>query len=235
MADPVFQLNDKRAQALNQQIAAQPTTEYYRLMAAIEDFDGGTFKFDRLPETGLLAQNLSKLYDAQTDNYTGIKACRQVFFEEVAPRIGKYDKMVFATHGLFNNQIPVISEPFLALSMVPPGTDGFFTMSDVMSLNMNLSIVALTACQTGLGKHQSGEGVMSMGRSFQYAGAKSILMSLWSVAEKSSVMLIESFFKKLKEGKDKVTSLANARKELREQGFEHPFFWAPFILVGEAQ
>lgn len=235
MADPVFQLNDKRAQAIDQQVGAQPTAEYYKLMAAVEDFGGGSFKFDRLPETGVLAQNLSQLYEAQTDNFTDLKACRKVFFEEVAPRISKYDKMVFATHGLFNNRIPGISGPFLALSMVPPGTNGFFTINDVMSLNMNLSIVALTACQTGLGKNQSGEGVMSMGRAFQYAGTKSILMSLWSVAEKSSVILIGNFFKNLKEGKDKVTSLEKARKELRGQGFEHPFFWAPFILVGEAQ
>jgi CHAT domain-containing protein len=55
------------------------------------------------------------------------------------------------------------------------------------------------------------------------------------VAEKSSVILIGNFFKNLKEGKDKVTSLEKARKELRGQGFEQPFFWAPFILVGEAQ
>ncbi len=77
------------------------------------------------------------------------------------------------------------------------------------------------------------EGVMSMGRAFQYAGAESVLMSLWSVAEKSSVLLIESFFRNLKKGRDKITSLEMARKGLRDQGFEHPFFWAPSVLVGE--
>jgi CHAT domain-containing protein len=118
--------------------------------------------------------------------------------------------------------------------MVPPGTDGFLKMSDVMSLKLETDAVALTACQTGLGKEISGEGVMSMGRAFHYAGARSVLMSLWSVAEKSSVILVENFFRYVKGGRNKLDALTLARREIREMGFEHPFFWAPFILVGEA-
>ena len=96
-------------------------------------------------------------------------------------------------------------------------------------------IVALTACQTGLGRRISGEGTMGMGRAFQYAGARSVLMSLWSVAESSSVMLVEAFFRHVKEGKSKLEALDLARKEIREAGYDHPFFWAPFILVGEVR
>ena len=66
-------------------------------------------------------------------------------------------------------------EPVLVLTLVPPGTDGFLRMTEVMGLNMNADIVALTACQTGLGKRTAGEGTMGMGRAFQYAGAKSVL------------------------------------------------------------
>jgi CHAT domain-containing protein len=106
-------------------------------------------------------------------------------------------------------------------------------MSDILSLKMNSDIVALTACETGLGKDVSGEGVMSMGRAFQYAGARSVLMSLWSVADVSSVKLTESFLQHCKSGKSKLESLKLAREEIRKQGFEHPFFWAAFILVGE--
>src|SRR4030042_3210724 len=97
--------------------------------------------------------------------------------------------------------------PFLALTKVPPGTDGFLRMSDLVSLKMNADVVALTACQSGLGKDLSGEGVMSMGRAFQYAGAKSVLMSLWSVAEESSVKLAENFFRYRKTGMTKLESL----------------------------
>ena len=72
-----------------------------------------------------------------------------------------------------------------------------------------------------------------MGRAFQYAGAKSVLMSLWSVEESSSVDLVEGFFRHIKEGKNKLEALKLARDEIRKAGYDHPFFWASFILVGE--
>ena len=106
-------------------------------------------------------------------------------------------------------------------------------MTEVMGLNINADIVALTACQTGLGKRTAGEGTMGMGRAFQYAGARSVLMSLWSVSEVASVNLVKSFFRNMKEGKNKSEALASARGEIRKKGFDHPFFWAGFILVGE--
>jgi CHAT domain-containing protein len=98
---------------------------------------------------------------------------------------------------------------------------------------MNAEIVALTACQTGLGKRTAGEGTMGMGRAFQYAGAKSVLMSLWSVSEVASVKLVKSFFEHIKAGKCKPEALELARSELRKGIWNHPFFWAGFILVGE--
>jgi CHAT domain-containing protein len=234
ISDPVFQINDARAEALNERDTRNlaPDNKNNELMMAIEDFERGSFKFDRLPETSTLAENLSELFPAQADVFTGLRASKKTLLDRVTSEIVQYDMLIFATHGLFNSRIPGISGPFLALSMVPPGTDGFLTITDVMKLNLNLSLVALTACQTGLGKHQAGEGVMSMGSAFLYAGARSVIMSLWSVAEKSSVILTESFFRNLKEGKDKITSIQLAREEIRQKGFEHPFFWASFILLG---
>jgi len=74
---------------------------------------------------------------------------------------------------------------------------------------------------------------MGMGRAFQYAGARSVLMSLWSVSEVASTRLVESFFRSLKEGKSKSEALVAARNTLRKGVWNHPFFWAAFILVGE--
>ena len=75
---------------------------------------------------------------------------------------------------------------------------------------------------------------MSMGRAFQYAGAKAVLMSLWSVAEKPSIMMTEGLLRHMKDGKPKLEALKVTREDLRNQGFRHPFYWASFILVGEA-
>ena len=102
-----------------------------------------------------------------------------------------------------------------------------------MEFKLAAELVVLTACNTGLGKHLVGEGVMGLGRAFQYAGAQSVLMSLWSVEDASTNLLTERFFTYLRQGQDKLKALQQARIDLRQAGYEHPFFWAPFILVGE--
>lgn len=106
-------------------------------------------------------------------------------------------------------------------------------MGEVAGLTLDADLVALTACQTGLGRTLAGEGVMSMGRAFQCAGARSVLMSLWGVFEPSSVTLTEEFFRSLRKGKNKLDALRSARDRIRHEGYKHPFFWSAFILVGE--
>ncbi len=234
IADPVFSLQDVRAQASsNVRVAAGDARHYTQLMAAIEDSSKGMFRFERLPETEALAASLGNIYKGKSHILTGLDASKKKFLKEIGPQLGTYNFVVFATHGLFSNKIPGVNEPFLALTMAPPGTDGFLKMSEVLSLKMNADLVALTACQTGLGNEMSGEGVMSMGRAFQFAGARCALMSLWSVAEDSSIFLVEDFFRQVKNGKSRLDALVHARNQLRQKGYEHPFFWAPFILVGE--
>jgi CHAT domain-containing protein len=188
-----------------------------------------------LPETGRLAERLGDLFKPRSLVLTGMKASKASFLKDVGPHLTDYGRIVFATHGFFSMRTPGLREPFLALTMVPPGTDGFLTMSNVLSLKLNADLVALTACQTGLGRELSGEGVMSMGRAFQYAGAKSVIMTLWEVQVDSALMLIETFFQNLKAGKGKLEALTAARDQVKKAGYRHPFFWAPFILVGEAQ
>lgn len=236
MADPVFRLRDARAQKTEHIKLGQKEKKYFtELMAAIEEASGGDFVFSRLPLTGKLADELGRIYEGNADIFTGIQASKDTLLSRIAPRLADYGGVVFGTHGFFDKNNPGFDEPILALTMVPQGTDGFLRMSEVMGLKMNADIVALTACQTGLGRAISGEGVMGMGRAFQYAGAQSVLMSLWSVAESPSVDLVESFFQHVKEGKIKLEALRLARKQIREAGYDHPFFWASFILAGEVR
>ena len=181
-----------------------------------------------------MAKSLAALVKEKADVYTGFEATKSNFLGKIAPRLNHYHEVVFATHGDFGKDLPGIMEPVLVLTLIPPGTDGYLRMTEVMGLNMNADIVALTACQTGLGKRTAGEGTMGMGRAFQDAGARSVLMTLWSVSEVTSVKLVRSFFQHMKEGKSKLEALYLARQEIRKRGFDHPFFWAGFILVGEA-
>ncbi|MEW6532995.1 MAG: CHAT domain-containing tetratricopeptide repeat protein [Thermodesulfobacteriota bacterium] len=237
VADPVFEMQDARAQTDHTRIEMAATGKKARtftLMAAIEEESGGHFKLNRLNRTADLAKGLESLYGQSCDTYTGFEANKAVFLSKIAPFLDRYKSVVFATHGFAANQIPGIMEPVLCLTMVPPGTDGYLTISEVAGLKMNVDVAALTACQTGTGVRLAGEGVMSMGRAFQCAGARSVLMSLWSVAESTSVLMTEEFFKQLRNGKGKREAWTSARVEARRQGFDHPFFWGAFILVGEA-
>ncbi|MBI5570563.1 MAG: CHAT domain-containing protein [Desulfomonile tiedjei] len=230
MADPVFEPDDPRIKELGQQRQEVLLKGLPERLMSVKMETGVTFP--RLPLTGELSNFLKDLNPDVTDQYTGLQAVKWVLLEKP---LNRYGSMVFATHGYFGKDIPGVQEPVLVLSLVNQEAegDGFLRMTEVMGLKINADMVVLTACQTGLGARITGEGTMGMGRAFQYAGAKSVLMSLWSVAEISSVTLMESFFKQMKTGKNKLAALKLARDEIRKNGYDHPFFWAPFILVGE--
>jgi CHAT domain-containing protein len=207
-----------------------------RLMSLSQKDDWKSLRdqFEPLPYTRELADKLKGLFP-EGRFLVGSAATKQNL-----SGIEKDKYLVFATHGILARELPYIVEPALLLYPESGGGEeyrprGFLTMSDVMKLNLSCDNATLTACSTGLGKRTSGEGVMSMGWAFQYAGAKSVLVSLWKVEEKSTILLAEKFFGNLKAGKDKLTALQEARADVRKAGFEHPFFWSPFIMIGEVR
>ncbi|MGO9570575.1 MAG: CHAT domain-containing protein [Desulfomonilaceae bacterium] len=236
MADPVFDMKDARVEKPATRTAAAGGVKHvYRLMNATKKAGEEVLEFNRLPLTGDLADGLKEMYEENSDVYTGLKASKEVFFTTICPSLANYGSIVFATHGYLDSSSHGITEPLLVLSLVPLGTDGFLWANEVMGLRLNAGTVVLGACQTGLGRQVPGEGTMGMGRSFQYAGARSVMMSMWSVAEKSSVKLVENFFKYIKSGKGRLEALRLARSDIRKDGYDHPFFWAPFILIGEPE
>ncbi|MEW6348914.1 MAG: CHAT domain-containing protein [Thermodesulfobacteriota bacterium] len=188
----------------------------------------------RLSMTGRLGQALKDTDPGKTDLYEGLQARKSVLMD--APDLTTYRRLVFGTHGYLGTDIPGLRDPVLVFSLVDPtgGGDGYLRPSEVMGLKMSADMVALTACQTGLKRSVRGGGSMGMGQAFRYAGAKTVLMSLWSVEQSSAVTLVELFFKHLNEGKSKPEALKLARDEIRKNGKDHPFFWSSFILVGEA-
>jgi hypothetical protein len=233
MDDPVFNTDDARWKQKSHELKlSQLDVAPTRLLSSMKTELG--LVFERLPRTGDLGRELKKLEPNRTEEFSGMEASKAVLFGKP---LEQYRTITFATHGYFGKGLPGIMEPVLVLTLVgqPDEQYGFLRLSEVMGLKLNADVVALVACQTGLGRHISGEGTMGMGRAFQYAGAKSCLMSLWNVSEAASVNLVESFFKHLKEGKAKLEALRLARTEIRQAGFDHPFFWAPFTLVGEVQ
>lgn len=118
----------------------------------------------------------------------------------------------------------------------PAGVDdGVLTAQEISRLDLRgLDLVVLSACKTGLGDLNQGEGVFGLQRGFKKAGVQTIVMSLWEVADEATQLLMSAFYNNLLQGQSKRDAFHNAQTTLRQYGdksFDHPQFWAAFILL----
>ena len=157
--------------------------------------------------------------------------------------IQRYRYIHLATHGFLGMQIEDIAEPCLALSIYgDPTDDGFLKMSEIFGLNLDADMVVLSACNTGAveGNEARSEGLSGLARAFFFAGTPRLTVTLWSIADESTVKLMKSYYQRLKDRDDGRThistldALRQAKIEMIDGGtYSHPFYWAPFILLGE--
>lgn len=150
--------------------------------------------------------------------------------------IKPYRVLHFATHGLLNAERPQFTG--LVLSLVGNReADGFLRTDEVFNLRLGgAPLVMLSACETGLGREKRGEGVIGLTRAFLYAGAPTVGVSLWSVADRSTAVLMTDFYRRLlaKEGMSASGALRAAQRQMIEgKRYSAPFYWAPFVLVGD--
>jgi CHAT domain-containing protein len=114
--------------------------------------------------------------------------------------------------------------------------DGFLRTDEIFNLRLGSPLVMLSACETGLGKEKRGEGVLGLTRAFMYAGAPTVGVTLWSVADKSTATLMTDFYRRLFSAGEVSTSAALRDAQLAmisDKKYSAPFFWAPFVLVGD--
>lgn len=245
IADPVFNSNDARAQKRPAAPATDAEVRGLGIQSAVADVSGTIpasnpqmegLPLARLNGTRTEADQISKLAKSsgnQADVWLDLDANE----DNLAGRdVTKYRVIHVATHGLLNAERPQFTG--VVLSLVGNKThDGFVRTDEVFNLRLGSPLVMLSACETGLGKEKRGEGVMGLTRAFMYAGAPTVGVSLWSVADKSTADLMTDFYRRLLstgEGTTSSSALRGAQLAMISgKKYSAPFYWAPFVLVGD--
>ncbi len=143
-----------------------------------------------------------------------------------------YGVLHFATHGILNHKYPLYSSLVLLGDDVE---DGLLHTYELYNMQLNAELVALSACNTGVGTIQKGEGAMSVARGFAYAGCPNIAMTLWPVSDQATQILMENFYRNLMRGLPKAEALQKAKLNFLDAGSGLicvPYFWSGLILVG---
>lgn len=139
-----------------------------------------------------------------------------------------------AMHGILNQKNPILSSLVLTENG-DTAEDNFLQAYEIAHLDLSARLVVLSACETGYGKFQQGEGVMSLARSFMLAGVPALAVSLWEVNDASTQQIMAAFYGELMGGASKSTAMQNAKLEYlnRNNGIAaHPAFWSAFVLQG---
>ena len=189
--------------------------------------------YQRLEYTGKEIENIASLFKkGNADIYLRGDATEENVKRE--GELKKFNYVHFATHGFIDEDKPDFSSLVLTQDSNSE-EDGFLKAIEIFSLSLDAELVVLSACQTGLGKMIRGEGMVGLTRAFMYAGTPSVMVSLWSVKDASTAALMTDFYKNLiKERLSKTDALRKAQLSmLGNEKFAHPFYWAPFVLVGD--
>ncbi len=148
-----------------------------------------------------------------------------------------YKILHLAIHGAASKSDSIDAKLFFRES-TGQSEDGILHPYELYNLNLNASLVVLSACETGVGKYKKGEGVFSMARGFAYAGCPAIVMSLWKVNDETTSAMMTSFYEHLNEGEEVNKSLRYAKIKYLEGSDEftaHPSYWAAFVPIGKSQ
>lgn len=181
-----------------------------------------------LRHSGREALVAEKMFKGQA--LLGIAATKDTF-QQLA---GRYRILHLGTHGKANDKIGEYAYLGFGLSGNTSGFDKLY-VKDIYNLSLNADLVVLSACETGIGQLQRGEGIISLARAFAYAGAKSIVTTLWKVDDARTGRLVQGFYKNLRKDMAKDEALWRVKREvfMESKTDAHPFFWAGFIPIGD--
>jgi CHAT domain-containing protein len=239
--DPVFGSNYAQSKAADGggQVAALRPAEVERWRQSLRDIElkGDSLDPSAVPPLFYARHELANLREVAAGEEafvaTGFAATRERL---LGADLTQYAILHFATHGLLDPRRPEYSG--LVLSTVNDAgqaQDGFVTLQDIYGLRAPVDLVVLSACQTALGKEVRGEGLVGLTRGFMYAGASSVVASLWKVDDEATSELMKLFYTNmLRGGQTPAEALRAAQNSIRQQPqWRSPYYWAAFTLQGE--
>lgn len=228
---------------LNKSTSKQHNYQLLAMGATYKQLNSSNVSPNRSPELSKLRKQLAPLDAIKIElealkpimkgkYYYGETANEKTFKEEA----GNYAILHLAMHGILNKKHPILSS-LVFTENGQPNEDNFLQAFEISQMNLNADLVVLSACETGYGKFKQGEGVMSLARSFMYAGVPSMVVSMWQVNDGSTSIIMSSFYENLAQGMDKALALQKAKLAYIENAQDitvHPAFWAPFIQLGDS-
>ncbi len=174
---------------------------------------------DRAPQIVTEAQSVAALLP-EAELCLGEQATAKILRER-GPETGL---LHIATHGIYRSDNPMFSGIRLG--------DGYVNLYDLYQLRLNAKLVTLSGCATGMNFVAAGDELLGLQRGLFYAGATTLLLSLWDVHDRSTAELMQEFYRSYIQNGDAAVSLRGAMRILRREN-PHPYFWAPFVLVGK--
>jgi CHAT domain-containing protein/Tfp pilus assembly protein PilF len=255
IGNPNFSLSEEGVQMASRKMRSdyQEEKSYEQLMAT------RGIKLVRLPGTEKEVKEIEKFFKTKkwdVKTYLGDMAVKSAVKTAESPRV-----LHIATHGLFLEDVKrggkeifgfeeqkMVDNPLLRSGLFFSGADnylksespgyieednGLLTAYEAMNLNLDKTeLVVLSACETGLGEIQNGEGVFGLRRAFQQAGARNVLMSLWKVDDAATQELMTNFYSNWVSGMSKREAFSKAQQTIKEK-YRDPYYWGAFVMVGE--
>jgi len=233
-ADPVYEQDDPRVPRAAKAATHAPAPDPEAVLARTSRgaASSGPVRFARLTGSRKEAQAIAAVA-ATASLALDFDASRAAAIDA---NLANYRIVHFAAHGIVDDARPELSG--IALSMFDrrgEAQDGFVRLHDIYNLQIPADLVVLSACSTALGREVPGEGLIGLVRGFMYAGARRVLASLWEVDDVATSDLMTRFYRNMFEKKlSPSAALRAAQIELLTRTeWNAPFYWAPFVLMGE--
>jgi CHAT domain-containing protein len=250
MGDPVYEPEDERLTGRPAPPFATVSRDAIREVGQRERGEPDGLRFPRLVYSGDEVRAISRLLAAPAESILlGLDATEANVKKASADGVLARARYIhFATHGILG--IDRGQQPALVLCPFGDGSssgagagggggsvstgveDGFLRLDEVTQLRLNADLVVLSACRSGRGQLQNGEGVRGLSRAFLYAGSRAVLCSLWQVSDHETSTLMTELYSNLKAGQPAHVALHSAQLRMIADG-RPPLFWAPFVVVGQ--